>query len=309
MGSTWSVTLTRDAGFEGVDLAALQTEVQALLDGIDGAMSTWSPDSELSRFNAAPAGAGVELSQVTWDVLDLALEMCAETDGIFDPTIAPLLRAYGFAGGDGDGGLDEAEIARLRARVGVELLVDRRPVLDKTVDGVELDFSGIAPGFAVDRICERLNERGFTDHLVDVGGELRVGGQRAGGGPWRLAIEHPEASAERRAHLVVALSDGALATSGDYRNVRIVEGRAVPHIFDPRTGAPMASHVASSSVLAPTAARADALATAMAVLGGPAAVEFASEHAIEVFVIERAPDGALEEYQSPGFERVRVETP
>lgn len=309
MGSTWSVTVVRSGGVATGELERLQRDVQAQLDDVDTRLSTWSETSELSRFNAAAAGTGVELSPLAWAVLDAARAAHAETSGAFDPTVAPLVRAYGFGGGEIGEPPTAEEIEALRACVGIGHLIERRPKLDKDVDGVQLDFSGIAPGFAVDRLCELLDARNFSSYLVDVGGEIRARGERSGGGPWRLAVEDPNAGDERRAYLVVALSDGALATSGDYRNNRLVDGVAVPHLFDPRSLAPIASRVTSSSVLAPTAARADALATALAVLGGAAALEIAPRLGIEVFVLERAEDGSLIEFASPGFTRARIESP
>jgi len=309
MGSTWSVTVVRPGGVATGELERLQRDVQAQLDEIETRLSTWDEASELSRFNTAAAGAGVELSPLAWAVLDAARAAHAETGGAFDPTVAPLVRAFGFGGGEMGEPPTAQQIDALRACVGMDHLVERRPVLDKDVDGVQLDFSGIAPGFAVDRLCELLDTRGFASYLVDVGGEIRARGERSGGGPWRLAVEDPNAGEERRAYSVVALSDGALATSGDYRNHRLVDGVEVPHLFDPRSLAPIATHVTSSSVLASTAARADALATALAVLGGAAALEIAARLGVEVFVLERADDGSLIEFASPGFTRARLESP
>lgn len=306
MGTSWKVTVVRDGGFEAEEIPRLRAAVEAELDGVDAAMSTWRPDSELSRFNRAEPGSGVELSDATWKVLDLAREVHDLTGGAFDPTVLPLVRAYGFGGGEANAVPSEDELDALRSRIGLELLIDKRPVLDKSVPGVEVDLSAVAKGFAVDRVHDALVASGVDRFLIEVGGELRVRGERPGGGPWRVGVEDPRTSAERVPYAVISLSDGALATSGDYRNTVELDGAVVSHLFDPRIARPIASRVASASVLAPTCARADALATALAVLGGPAALELgASAGGFEVFVVER--DGErLVEYASPGFERCRV---
>jgi FAD:protein FMN transferase len=306
MGTSWKVTVVRDGGFDEAEVPQLRAAVEAELDGVDASMSTWRPDSELSRFNRAEPGVGVELSDATWEVLDLAREVHDLTGGAFDPTVLPLVRAFGFGGGEAPTAPSAEELEQLRARIGLELLIDRRPILDKSIPGVEVDLSAVAKGYAVDRVHDALVANGVERFLVEVGGELRVRGERPGGGPWRVGVEDPRTSTERVPYAVVSLSDGALATSGDYRNTVELDGAVVSHLFDPRIARPVSSHVASASVLASTCARADALATALAVLGGPAAVELsASAGNFEVFVVER--DGErLVEHASPGFERCRV---
>lgn len=312
MGTSWKVTVARDGGFATEELTRLRGLVQGELDAVEASMSTWRDDTEIARFNRAEPGAGFEVSTMFWAVLDAAREAHRTTGGAFDPTVHPLVRAYGFGGGDGDERVPtDAERAALVRRVGFEKVrLDARPVLDKSEAGVELDLSAVAKGYAVDRVHAALAEAGVERAMVEVGGELRVRGERPGGGPWRLGIEDPRVAEARVPFAVVQLSDGALATSGDYRNTVATEDGPVGHLFDPRVGAPVSSRVASSSVLAPTCARADALATAMAVLGGEAAVALALEVGdFEVLVIERGPDGALVEFQTPGFERCRVEAP
>jgi len=302
-GATWQVRL-----FGAADSArALGPELQGILDAIDAQMSTWRSDSELSRFNALRGSAWFPVDRDLVRVLREALAVHRRSAGAFDPTVAPLVALWGFGPGPprvappGD-----AELAEALARVGLGDLVlrDDPPALRKTRRDLALDLSGVAAGFAVDALARRLAERGVRRFLIDVGGELRAQGEGPGGGPWRVGIERPEPG-ESRIAWQLGLADAALATSGDYRRYLEWEGRRLPHVIDPRTGRPVGHGTVSVSVLAAEAARADAWATALLVLGAEQGAAVAEREGLAVlFVRERG--GRLETTTTGGFERQRL---
>jgi thiamine biosynthesis lipoprotein len=294
MGAEFAVkVVTGPDGLDEVSRTDLGRIIRAELDGIDARMSTWKPDSELSRFNASTSLDPFAVSRDTFEVFQWAVELGALTGGALDVTIAPLVDAWGFGpGGPLERQPTDADIQRLLQATGVRhLALDAQTVtVRKMRPDVRCDFSSIAPGYAADRIWTLLAERGFSDYLVDVGGELRTRGRNDAGAPWQIAIELPQPGG-RTIDRILPLSDLAIATSGDYRNYHEVEGRRVTHIIDPRTGAPIQHRLASVTVIDELAVRADALSTALMVLGPEAGPAFAREQALAAAFIIRDADG------------------
>jgi thiamine biosynthesis lipoprotein len=294
MGAEFAVKVV--TGREGLDDSTrvdLDQRIRAELDGIDARMSTWKPDSELSRFNASTSLDPFAVSRDTFEVFQWAVDLAALTGGAIDVTVTPLVDAWGF----GPDGRQErqptpAEIERLMASVGVGHLTLNPGALTvrKARPDVRCDFSSLAPGYAADRVWTLLADRGFTDYLVDVGGELRTRGLNDAGAHWQIAIELPEPGG-RRVDRVIPVSDLAIATSGDYRNYHEVEGRRVTHIIDPRTGEPIRHRLASVTVIDELAVRADALSTALMVLGPEEGLAFARQHDLAAAFIIRDEDG------------------
>jgi FAD:protein FMN transferase len=166
-----------------------------------------------------------------------------------------------------------------------------------------LDLASIAKGYGVDALARLLAEQGFRDYLVEVGGEVFAAGRRPDGKPWRVGINRPDrAAGYSEVYKVVALSDKAFATSGDYRNYFEAGGRTYSHILDPRTGYPIDNGVVSASVMADTCTQADGLATALMVMGPAAGLDLVERlpH-VEALIIVRQADGSLEEHGSKGF--------
>ncbi len=303
MGTTWSLRL--DArGRTRADLAEARTAVDASLARVDGLMSTWKPDSELSRLNRHASGEPFPLSDETFEVLALALAVAERTGGAFDPTVRPLVAAWGFgAGARAPGqGPDAAELAALRGRVGpglIELDEATRTIRKRRPD-VECDLSAIAKGFAVDEVAHALVALGWQAFLVEVGGEVAVRGERPAGGPWQVGIERPDA-AGRELHARIALVDAALATSGDYRSFYEQDGRRLAHIIDPRSGRPVEHGLASVSVVHRRAVLADAWATALGVLGPEEGFALAQREGLAAHFLVRAGEGGFESHSTPGF--------
>ncbi len=310
MGTGYSVLVCAEAGLP--PRADLARGVEAILARIDAELSTWRDDSELARFNAARSTGWISVSPETAAVAVAALSVSRRTGGAFDPTVAPLVELWGFGRRPSLAEPDPEALARTRARVGYAALTAREvpPALRKARADLELDLSAIAKGRAVDALAEFLADQGARHFLVEIGGELRARSGRPDGRPWRVAVEAPEEDgAEPRAWAVLALADAALATSGDYRRTLEQDGVLRSHILDPRVGEPVGHDLASASVVADTAMQADALATALLVLGSRAGLRLAEEEGWAVLLIERR-DGRLVEHTSTAFDRLtRIDRP
>lgn len=294
MGTWYAVRVVGDPA----RAATAKERVDALLEAVNDRFSTWRDDSLISRFNAHrgddPFAADAEFVAV----LGEALEIARRTDGAYDPTILPVVRALDFGpGGDGAPPAPE-ELSAALARVGHEKVevVDATHVRKLDSD-VEVDLSSIAKGAGADRVSELLVELGFPDHMVEIGGEVVCRGTKPGGAPWRIGIERPPAAGDRDGRPVqevVELRDAALATSGSYRNFHEYAGRRTHHVPDARTGQNVDNGVVSVSVIAEDCATADAWATALMVIGPEAARAVVAEFGLEVLFLVAREDGALE---------------
>lgn len=269
MGTTYTVKVVADTREEqsAENHKALKATVHEALSAVDRSMSTYKPDSELSAFNDGPGGTDVALSPALAEVMELAFDINRRSEGAFDVTVGPLVERWGFgAKGDLDDLPSDAELETLRARLGHDHLTLGKTSLRKDAPELRVDLSAIAKGYGVDQAAAALEAAGYHDFMVEVGGEIRVAGTTEAGRAWRLAVERPSAQ-ERAIYEVVELNDQALATSGDYRNFTIVDGVRYSHTIDPTTARPVKHRLASVSVVADTCAEADALATALNVLG------------------------------------------
>lgn len=301
MGTTWSVKM---AVPPNVSLPSVRHAIERALGLVVAQMSTWEPASDLCRFNRAPAGSWRSLPDECFTVLSAALDLAAATGGAYDPTVGPLVDLWGFGPpGPVDTRPPAGAVAAARARTGwarVALDPGRRRALQP--GGVALDLSSIAKGFAVDRVAGVLSELGVTCHLVEIGGELRGRGTKPDGAPWWVAIEHPPTVAGARAapsDLLIALHALSVATSADSPRGFATGGRWHSHTIDPRTGHPVAHGLASVTVLHPACMTADALATALMVLGVEAGLACANRLGVAARFVERRPHG-LVEHLTPG---------
>lgn len=263
-----------------------ERRVEAELSRLDRLLSTYDPDSELSRFNAQPPGVAVPVSDGLGAVVDAAVTVAEETDGAFDPTVAPLVALWGFGAQAVRATPDDRDVAEALAAVDYRRVVyqDDPPRLRKAARA-HLDLSAIGKGYAVDRLADLLDDAQCRSFLIEFGGEIRVSGSAPGGGPWRLGVESPSGSG---LVTTIALETGSLATSGDYRQYREHDGGRVSHVIDPRTGYPIRHRLASVTVLAETAAEADAYATALLVMGDREGMRFADATGLAALFVVRA---------------------
>ena len=291
MGTTWSVLVVLG---EPSRLMDVRLAVETVLAQQVAIFSHWEPASELSRFNGSALGY-VPVSDELWTVVETALDLAQQTDGAVDPTLGALVDLWGF-GPPGPRAADrllpdESEISAALKMSGWQRLKrdgDARSLFQP--GGLRLDLSGIAKGHAVDRLSEMLAAMGIAHHLVEIGGELRGRGLKPDGLPWWAEIEQTDDYARPRT--LVALHDLALATSGDTQRAFQVQGRRYSHTIDRHNGRPIVSGMISVSVMADTAMQADALATALNVLGpddGPAFADLRDIAALFVMTTDRGP--------------------
>ncbi|MBX3619804.1 MAG: FAD:protein FMN transferase [Rhizobacter sp.] len=308
MGTTWSVRLVGPARLAR---EAVARAIQHELDEVVAQMSPWADHTDISRFNRAPAGQWQVLPSAFFDVLQHALAVARDSGGAFDPTAGALVNAWGFgpSGRHDQAGFappDGAAIDTLRASSGWHRLqVDAAARRVRQPGGLVLDLSAIAKGHAVDRVSQMLAAQfGFDDSLVEVGGELRGSGLKPDGQPWWVALEMPPAPPAHDGglpHTRVALHALSVATSGDHRRFFRHDGTRYPHTLDPRDGRPLDNGVALVTVLHPSCMAADALSTALGVLGAERGMAWASARQVAALFVLRHADGSLDERMSPAF--------
>lgn len=305
MGTTYTVKVVAPA-LSGRERVATQEAIRAALDAVDQSMSTYKPESELSQFNGYGAGRPFRLSPATVRVLLLAREVSAATGGAFDVTVGPLVNAWGFGPVKRAEPPTEAELEAVRARVGYrKLVIDAQALtVTKADPDMYVDLSAIAKGYGVDQVAAALDARGLANYMVEVGGEVRVKGRNAAGIPWQVGIERPD-SIEQRAQIVVPMSNLSMATSGDYRNYFVKDGRRYSHEIDPTTGYPIRHGLASVTVVASECALADAYATGLLVMGPEKSYALAAEKGLAAYFIEHRPGGGFSERQTPAFAALR----
>ena len=298
MGSTYTVKLNA----VGQDATTLRTLVQSTLEEIDWRMSLFREDSELSAFNRAGAGVPIAMTDDFSTVLAAAIDTSRWSDGAFDVTVAPLVETWGFGTRKTRSVPASVAVADQRRRVDWRSLAIDRPQrsVTKRHAGLQADLGGIAKGYGVDRAAAALDARGVAHYMVEAGGEVRTRGINAVGEPWRIGIEEPDAMPQR-ARWAVPLSGKAMATSGDYRNYFMHEGRRYSHEIDPASGAPIQHRLCSVTVVADDCMHADALATALIVLGPDKGKALAERSGIAAQFIERGPNGAFTDSMTTAF--------
>jgi thiamine biosynthesis lipoprotein len=291
----------------GTTAPALRTEVERILEKIDAAMSTYRPDSDISRFNRVSHTDWFAVSAQTRAVVDEALSVAALTDGAFDVTVGPLVELWGFGAHSGAASMPTEPAIRDAMRTVGALFVEARaqpPAIRKLRPEIELDLSAIAKGFAVDALADHLIARGIKNFLVEIGGELRVRGRTAAGDRWRVAIQKPTGEAGV-AETVMSVEDMAVATSGDYRHFFTRDGERYSHVIDPRTGRPVAHDLVSVTVADSSAMRADALATGLLVLGPQLGRLLAARLTIPALFVSDGP-GGFANFATPAFKELLV---
>ncbi|MGR9100354.1 MAG: FAD:protein FMN transferase [Gammaproteobacteria bacterium] len=294
MGTSFSIKVP--ALPDGVASEALKQRVDAVLSEINGAMSTYLEDSELSKINRSLTGEWQKLSPALFTVISEAQRISRLSGGAFDVTVGPLVNLWGFGP---DKMVTEpppaAEVAhRLRQTGYQELeLNPESSALRKTNPSIYLDLSALAKGYAVDRVADLLEAEGISDYMVEIGGELRLKGRKSDRSLWRIAVEKPAAD-RRMIQKILPISDIAIATSGDYRNFFEENGVRYSHTIDPRTGYPIKHKLASVTILSHTAMEADALATALMVLGPEEGYALAEKEDIAALLIVKHKDGFRE---------------
>ncbi|MGY4003687.1 FAD:protein FMN transferase [Aeromonas sanarellii] len=292
MGTYYAVTLSDPfPGGQG----ALQQEVETLLARLNQEISTYDPASLISRFNQGTGQPPQVIPATMAKIVQQGMDAGRLTLGALDVTVGPLVNLWGFGPDKRPTQRPGAEqIAQARARVGIDKL-SLTPqgdhfLLGKAIPGLYLDLSTLGEGAASDEIAGLLERRGVHNYLIEVAGAVRSKGRNAKGNPWRVAIVEPS---DRPGAIedVVTPNGMAVSTAGSYRNYYELDGKRYSHIIDPATGEPVTHRLVSASVITPTALEADALDTALMVMGPERAMAFAKEHRLAVYLIEKTDQG------------------
>lgn len=300
MGTTYNVKFPEVAG---VDDEVIKSAIDKRLVQVNKLMSTYDPTSELSRFNQYRFEKPFPVSDETLLVVNEALRLGELSDGVLDVTVGPLVNLWGFGPTMRPETIpSEADVAGVREYVGLDKLAVQGNALVKHHPQLYVDLSTIAKGYGVDVVADLLEENGIQNYLVEIGGEMRVKGEKGDGSPWLIAIEKP-VSNQRAVQKVVSIGENAIATSGDYRNYYEQDGTRYSHLIDPRTGKPIQHSTVAVTVIHASSMTADGLATAFNVMGWEDAIEVAEANHIAVFIIRRK-DKDFEEYTSPAFEEL-----
>jgi thiamine biosynthesis lipoprotein len=292
MGSAWTVTI---AGALPATDDDLRTGVQARFEAVNQALSTYRPDSALSRFNEDDRGEWVDIDPELAAVMGYGLSLAEASGGAYDLTVGPLVNLWGFGPEPArDRAPDAAEIEAARARVGWQKVeVDLAAHRARKAPGVRVDLSSLGKGRGVDRVAGYLDSHGVTNYLIDLSGKLRA--RNPSGLPWRIAVEQPAADdpggAPGTVPVVVGLRDTSIATSGDYRRYFESGGRHYSHIIDPRSGMPVVHATVSATAMAATCMEADALATVYMVMPPAAALQLANRRGTPALLISRTNGG------------------
>jgi thiamine biosynthesis lipoprotein len=302
MGTTYSVKVA-EPNLTVDEHTWLAREISDQLDRVDGLMSTYIDDSELSRLNRHRSPQPFAVSAEMLAVFQIAQSISQMSGGAFDITVSPLVVAWGFGASDRPAvSPDSRELTLLLDRVGFRKisLRPREYQIVKHHPETECDLSAIAKGWGVDQVAQALLARGYENFLVEVGGELRAQGRKSLENSWQVGIERPDTEV-RSPHRIISLQDMALATSGDYRDYYEVDGVRVSHTIDPRLGEPIHHRLASASVLHSDAAWADALATTISVLGPEEGLAWAKEHEIAALLLVREVNGQFRAHETKAF--------
>ena len=304
MGTTFNVTLVAPPA--QADLNQLKTGIQEKLEHIENIASTYRADSELSLFNANPSTEWVSVSPEFCDMIAAAQDVSETTGGAFDITVGPLVNLWGFGPTQSEQELPtDEEVAAAQLRVGnLKLQTDcEQSMLRKSIADVYVDLSGWAKGYAVDEVAALLDASQLANYLVEIGGELRVSGHNAELQKFAIAVEKPLKNNEM-AYSIVRLSNVAVATSGDYRNFYEHDGQRYSHTIDPRTGRPVTHDLTGVTVVTSSTAYADAMATALLVLGPDDGHALAERLDLASYFLVRTEHG-IEEISTSQFTQLR----
>lgn len=305
MGTSYELKLVPNPG-QTVPAELIKHRAEELLDRINQQLSTYDPNSELSRFNRNPSTGWVPVSPELYAVVSEGLRMSELTQGAYDITVGPLVNAWGFGPTPRqERAPSEQAIMEARALVGYWYLHahPQTPALQKDHSDLYVDLSSLAKGYAVDRLAELVEANGIHNYLVSIAGDLRAKGHNGKGQPWTVAIERP-VPGQRAVERLIQISHHAVSTAGDYRNFFEEQGRRYSHIIDPRTGRPVLQTLASVTVISLSDMAADAIDTALMVLGAEDGWRLATEHRLAAFFIIASADGnSFQERYTPEFEQ------
>lgn len=283
----------------GVDLSK---SIDSLFSIMDASMSLWDSNSLISRINANTYSGVVD--QHFEKVFLSSQHISKKTNGYFDVTVGPLVKAWGFSKTKGLASPTYLQLDSIRQLVNIKNISLKAGKITKKYPNIQLDFNAIAQGYTVDLIADFFLKKSIVNYLVEIGGEVRASGKNRNAETWKVGVENP--SDENKLQAIVALDNQSLATSGSYRKFFLKDGKKYSHAIDPHVGKPVSHNLLSVTVLAKDCATADAYATAFLVMGLGKAKKVAIKQKIDFLAIYED-DGKIQTFCSAGFKRAILE--
>ncbi len=298
LGTTYAITYLSTTKID------VQKSIDSVFKAVNRSMSTYIPNSDISRINEGDTT--IKVDHMFKEVFEISKEVHKASKGYFDPTIGVLANAWGFGPGK-QIKLDDHKVDSLLQFVGFDKVqLNKQGFLIKQAPEIRLDFNAVAKGYAIDRLAKMLDNQGFSNYLVEVGGEVYAKGiNTTNGNTWSVGIDDPTNLRERGSAAIIGLEDKALASSGNYRKFWIDEetGKKYVHTIDPKTGYTKNSKVLATSVIADNCATADAFATAfMAMDLEDTKLYLGNQQSIEAFIVYLNDNDIATLYMTKGFE-------
>jgi len=290
MGTSYNITLKLS---KLTEMDGLKSGIDSVLTAVNHQMSTYDPESEISHFNRMKSGDTLVISSGFAHVVKLSKHFWELTDGAFDVTVYPLIKLWGF-GPESNAFWEPpspAQVQETRSKIGLQFVELDGQNLTKTRNNISMDLNAIAKGYGVDQVSRYLDLKNIKQYFVEIGGEVRCLGKDKFGEDWSIGIDRPTDGSLPGENLesVIQISKGSVATSGDYRAFHLYAGKRYSHAIDPHSGYPSESNVASATVVAENCASADALATALMILGEEPGIRLINAHpGLEALLIIRA---------------------
>ncbi|MEM7548170.1 MAG: FAD:protein FMN transferase [Bacteroidota bacterium] len=295
MGTTYSIKYLNESDKN------YKKEIDSVLVVFNNALSTYIPNSEISRLNEDSLFEFE--SNFTPSVMKKSEEIFKRSEGAFDPTVGPLVNAWGFGFSERDDVPDSVQVDSLLRLVGFEKIKFDENMVQKPLQSI-LDFSAIAKGYGVDVIAEFLESERVFSYFIEIGGEIRCNGNSDKKRPWRVGITIPhEANISNEIQAVISLENKSLATSGNYRNYYEKDGKRYAHTIDPITGFPVEHSLLSVSVVAKDCMTADAWATAFMVMGLDKAKNILENEDVEAYFIFADSSGKTTSFSTKGIQK------
>ena len=282
----------------------LQKAIDKLLVQFDADLSSWNPHSWISKFNNSSSTEWQSAPPSVLNIVEKSIDLFKRSRGAFDITLSPLIERWGFGAGERTSIPTDQELGVLLAQCGSQHLeVDVvQQKIRKKIPQLSINASAIAKGYGVDLVSQVLIQKGISQFMVEIGGEVRCQGHPLDKEAWHIGIQQPDPALTNHMIGIVPLKNFALATSGDYRNFFKVENQIYNHILDPMSGRPVQHSLCSATVLAPNCALADGLATTCLVLGTQLSLQWIKQFPnCSVLLVERQKDGSTKIFQSANF--------
>lgn len=295
-----------DITYTGEEMKGLDLAVQNFVENFNASLSTYDPNSRISRINSNQESM---LDSLNFKVLEQGMWWTKFSGGAFDLAVGPLVDLWGF-GKNKPQHVDSLQVDSVRRYVGYGVFTVNNFMLSKHYPEVRIDYNAIAPGFAADMLVELLSTKGINNFYINVGGEIKCSGVNQDSAHWLIGIEKPidNPGGQNQAMRYIRVINQGLATSGNYRKFYEMDGKRYSHTIDPRSGYPVQHDLLSVTILAPDASTADALATTCMVLGRVGAKQFLAQlQNVEYYFIYAGEDGSFKEEWSPGLEKQFVE--